>query len=480
MQVANIPIQPATKPVQQQSEQPKLDSNDFKKALTDKLAEVEQTQTISPKTETEQKPKDETASEIIQVMVTPAMAPLMQVFNEASTEQAVGALTAVTNEVSPNISILTAQQIPTEQAQPVQIEQTQTIPQTQVEQAPTAPIEAQANTPQVEVKSQMQVVIDDVNFTEAEGNEIVGDVLPKTRPLTDDAVLTVSRQSETQIPEQAKTEPTVKLDVEVKANNQAQTDEAKVISNEVAKPTETEQPQAKITVETAQPQDAEVADDVKLTTDTPEPKVETSNEKPTEVKQADAKAGANNSDKGEQENAKQEVFSSAIELGAKKNLVKISDSSAKLDATPITSPQEQLVGSIKQNLVEGKTEFEMQLTPLNLGKITVKLTSENGALSVEFHAENPKTQALLNASANEIRELLGSSQSSTTQVITPNHSEAAQQNYTQQEQQQNKQQQQEQQNQHTQAEQSEKTETSTVDFLSILQQLKEQSRLTRI
>lgn len=158
-----------------------------------------------------------------------------------------------------------------------------------------------------------------------------------------------------------------------------------------------------------------------------------------------------------------------------KTLVKISDSASQLDSPKVIAPQAQLADSIKTNLAQGKTEFEIQLTPHNLGKISVKLTSEQGVLRVEFVAENPKTQAMLLANSGEIRDLI---QGNTTQtVVTANHSENLPQNYTQQENQNNQQQEQPQPEPEKEAQPEDAT---TVDFLAVLQQLKEQSRLAKL
>lgn len=459
MQVAKIPIQQVQKSTPQQSNQTSLAGNDFQTALTKKLDEVVQVQQTTPNGVDETLDEAQNlAGEVIQIAVTPVMIPLMQVFSETGGEQPINAVVAVPSEVSPNILTETAELPVT--TEPIAESQMPSFEQNLAEIAKATTVQLEANPVNLEGEAIKQPVQGETAIEVATPEQSVP--INESRPKeTTPKVAVDSKLDQSSVNPESTKETVVAGEIKLEqAENKPITAQATEVV-EVAQTSETPD------VEQAKP----------TNNDTPEaPK-----ENKVEAKLTDAKAD-NSSQKGEQDkdpSAKADVEHTIIELGTKRNLVKISDSSAQLDAKPISSPQEQLVSSIKQNLVEGKTEYEMQLTPLNLGKITVKLTSENGVLSVEFHAENPKTQSLLNASASEIRELLQGSQTSTTQVVSPNHSEQAQQNYTQQESKQEKNQQ-NQQNHNPQAEQSENNETSTVDFLSILQQLKEQSRLARI
>lgn len=146
-------------------------------------------------------------------------------------------------------------------------------------------------------------------------------------------------------------------------------------------------------------------------------------------------------------------------------VVKISDEATKLE--PMT--QTQIADEVKMHLTEGKSEFTMQLNPEHLGKVSVKLISENGMLTVELHAENPRTHSLLLSSSDEIQALLQNATNTTTQVIASSQSQGMQQNYTQQEEQQEKASQQQQQSKPQQQ------DSETVDFEAILRELQAKS-----
>ncbi|MEG0895736.1 MAG: flagellar hook-length control protein FliK, partial [Oscillospiraceae bacterium] len=148
-------------------------------------------------------------------------------------------------------------------------------------------------------------------------------------------------------------------------------------------------------------------------------------------------------------------------------MIQITDNSTKLDKPVHASPNVQVAEAIKTNLSEGKKEFEIQLMPENLGKISVKLVLENGALSVEMKAVNPKTQSLLAENSAEIKSILENA--SLKAVDVPQ--QQTPQDYVQQ---QNKNQQQQNQQQQ-QKNNQEKNDTSTIDFISMIQQIKNKS-----
>ena len=57
-------------------------------------------------------------------------------------------------------------------------------------------------------------------------------------------------------------------------------------------------------------------------------------------------------------------------------------------------------------LKAGRKEFSMDLYPRSLGKVSVKMSAEDGLLTVEISASDPKTQSLLLSSADEIQAIL--------------------------------------------------------------------------
>lgn len=153
--------------------------------------------------------------------------------------------------------------------------------------------------------------------------------------------------------------------------------------------------------------------------------------------------------------------------------VKISDVSSKLDV----SLQQQITNNIKANVKEGKTEFTMQLFPKDLGKVSVRMVAENGLITIEMVAENPKTQSLLLSNSTAIKEIVETATSTNTQIVTPN--EAMQQDYVKQ-QADKENQQNHQSNQANKDKKDNNDDGVAVDFTSILEQMRQASNLNRI
>lgn len=70
----------------------------------------------------------------------------------------------------------------------------------------------------------------------------------------------------------------------------------------------------------------------------------------------------------------------------------------------ITQISDEIVKQL--TTINGKSEFTMVLNPESLGKITVKLISEGGKLTVGIIAENQTTQQLLNSRAEHLETVL--------------------------------------------------------------------------
>lgn len=126
-----------------------------------------------------------------------------------------------------------------------------------------------------------------------------------------------------------------------------------------------------------------------------------------------------------------------------------------------------LTDQILKNVQAKNNNFRMELFPHNLGKVSVSMKMEQGMLVVDILADNPKTQSILASGSGEIRSLLESAMGQPVQVTQPQQDAPA---YYQQEQESSNQQQESRQNQ-----QESKQET-TEDFLTVLEQMKEQSR----
>jgi flagellar hook-length control protein FliK len=149
-----------------------------------------------------------------------------------------------------------------------------------------------------------------------------------------------------------------------------------------------------------------------------------------------------------------------------KVVIKVSDASAAHSSQPVFH---QVANAVAENLKNGKQEFQVDLYPQSLGKVTVKLTSENGLLTVELAASNPKTQSLLLSNSGDIRSILQSSANQQV-VVQPQQTQPW---YGQQQGGHSNAQQQQQQQRDGGREQSDQADVlfSTGDFLSLLQKV---------
>ncbi|MCI8848404.1 MAG: flagellar hook-length control protein FliK [Oscillibacter sp.] len=118
-----------------------------------------------------------------------------------------------------------------------------------------------------------------------------------------------------------------------------------------------------------------------------------------------------------------------------------------------SEPVEVQVGKqLETALAKGETKVEIQLTPDSLGKIRVEVTlREDGGLLVQLHAENSRTQGILEKNLAGLESLLGRNSQQEVQVEVPRHQESQQQNlFDQQQKEQQQQQQQQQRREHPQ------------------------------
>ena len=103
----------------------------------------------------------------------------------------------------------------------------------------------------------------------------------------------------------------------------------------------------------------------------------------------------------------------------------------------------QIAPRIDEALANGQTRVELQLTPENLGKITIQLTTgEDGKLLVVLHAENRDTQNLLSRDTARLAELLGRETQEEVRVEVPRQEESQRQDLYEQQQERRQQQEQ--------------------------------------
>ena len=94
-------------------------------------------------------------------------------------------------------------------------------------------------------------------------------------------------------------------------------------------------------------------------------------------------------------------------------VVKVSDA----EAAQKTTAASQVAQAVAQQAKRGKQEIQVELYPQSLGKVSVKLSSENGVLTVEIAASNPKTQSMLLSGSDDIRSMLQSSTGQNVSVV---------------------------------------------------------------
>ncbi len=107
--------------------------------------------------------------------------------------------------------------------------------------------------------------------------------------------------------------------------------------------------------------------------------------------------------------------------------------------------EDQIAPRLTEALRNGETRVELQLTPENLGKVTVEMTwSKDGGLVVQLHAENRETQNLLSKNTSGLEQLLGREVQQEVRVEVPRQEESQRQDLYEQQQEQHRRQQQEQ------------------------------------
>ena len=106
---------------------------------------------------------------------------------------------------------------------------------------------------------------------------------------------------------------------------------------------------------------------------------------------------------------------------------------------------EQIGPRLTEALRNGETRVELQLTPENLGKVTVEMTwSKDGGLVVQLHAENRETRNLLTKNTAGLEQLLGRETQQEVRVEVPRQEESQREDLYEQQQEQHRRHQQEQ------------------------------------
>lgn len=156
-------------------------------------------------------------------------------------------------------------------------------------------------------------------------------------------------------------------------------------------------------------------------------------------------------------------FSDLLQTG--NVIIKISDAVTNT----VQSARQQVADKISVNYKAGKPEFQMDLFPKDLGKVTVKLAMENGNLTVEIAAANPKTQSMLLSETSQIRSMIETTINHPVQILQPSQDK---QWYQQDQGQSHAQQQQEKQQQQSVYRVDDDSNLGKDDFLTVMQQLR--------
>lgn len=88
--------------------------------------------------------------------------------------------------------------------------------------------------------------------------------------------------------------------------------------------------------------------------------------------------------------------------------IKVGEAPRMEQAPESASVESQVADKLTQSIQNGETRVELQLEPVNLGKVSVELTvTEEGVLHISLKAENSITRGLLERDAANLQTLLG-------------------------------------------------------------------------
>lgn len=150
-------------------------------------------------------------------------------------------------------------------------------------------------------------------------------------------------------------------------------------------------------------------------------------------------------------------------------VIKVSDTSSNATKTTCN----QVADNISVNFKAGNPEFQMDLYPQDLGKVSIKMAMQSGVLTVEILAADPKTQSMLMANTNEIKAML---QNTITQPVQIMEQTQDKQWYQQQQDQPDQSPQQQKQDQNARSYLNALNgDITTDDFLTVMQQLRQQA-----
>jgi flagellar hook-length control protein FliK len=98
-------------------------------------------------------------------------------------------------------------------------------------------------------------------------------------------------------------------------------------------------------------------------------------------------------------------FQSRFESFMNTKIAESVENTAKTDqSVDQTKIIDKIVNDVTQTLHAGKTELEVKLSPESLGKLTIKVTMEEGKLSANIEVKNPEVKHIIETSIVKMRE----------------------------------------------------------------------------
>lgn len=95
---------------------------------------------------------------------------------------------------------------------------------------------------------------------------------------------------------------------------------------------------------------------------------------------------------------------------------------AKTGESILTSDMQNLSETMRKQMMQGKTDFEILLEPANLGKLIIKVTYESGKAAVSILCTNDKTLEMLSQNAKNMGAIMEQRMGTeTTVIIEPRH-----------------------------------------------------------
>lgn len=103
-------------------------------------------------------------------------------------------------------------------------------------------------------------------------------------------------------------------------------------------------------------------------------------------------------------------------------IIKVSDESSLLKPKVLSQIKDKIVFMSEEGPEPGNTtkHVTMELHPVSLGKVDIKMTFENNKITVEIKAMNEETQKLISSNSNELAKILGKTSESVNIIVKSN------------------------------------------------------------